>query len=556
MGLPALAILWSFAPTAVAQAAGGSAYQREVVQPLPSPAVAQLNSALHRLAADVHDVSALVDAGAASLKLDDIDAAIGFFSRAAELAPDNPHAKAGLGAAFVRSENPYDALLLFEEAERAGALPATLAGDRGFAHDLVGDNAGAQAFYREALALGPDAEVRRRLALSLAITGQLDEAEETLLPLLKEGDLAAFRMRAFVLAIHGRTKEAMKIVESVMPEQLADEIGPYLRYMPRLTPAQQVAAASFGHFPPAGEIGEDDPRIARYASNKGSRNDIRNVDAALIPAGQALGSAAKTAPSGGRAKIAGSSPPQSTSVPEAVPQAPTQRPPAVETASRPSPVPAGTTAQSPEPSFSIAFPVPEVTSERTSGEPGGNFDLGSFANSRLAQVTDTQQGKAPEGVGTQSPATGPHAGNAKPTTGQVPQTVAEAFSGFVLPPPPVRRPAGAVDITKIEPKREVQPAPEPKPVHPSRLWVQVATGRDIQALAFDWRRFARKAPDAFNGFSPYVTPWGEANRLLAGPFDSAAKAREFMKALKEAGIDTFTFTSPAGQAIDELKAKR
>ena len=49
-----------------------------------------------------------------------------------------------------------------------------------------------------------------------------------------------------------------------------------------------------------------------------------------------------------------------------------------------------------------------------------------------------------------------------------------------------------------------------------------------------------------------MTPWGEANRLLSGPYDSAAKAREMVKELKELGVDSFTFTSAAGEAIEKL----
>ena len=50
-------------------------------------------------------------------------------------------------------------------------------------------------------------------------------------------------------------------------------------------------------------------------------------------------------------------------------------------------------------------------------------------------------------------------------------------------------------------------------------------------------------------FKPHVTPWGQANRLLAGPIASEARARKLVKALKEEGLDSFTFSSPEGQEI-------
>jgi hypothetical protein len=127
----------------------------------------------------------------------------------------------------------------------------------------------------------------------------------------------------------------------------------------------------------------------------------------------------------------------------------------------------------------------------------------------------------------------------------------EAFSSFTLEatqPEPDR--SGAVDITRIAiPRERAEP---PAPVHPARHWVQVATGRDLAALRFDWRRIARQAEGRLDGKGPFTVPWGVANRLLSGPYDSAAQAREIVKTLKELGLDSFTFTSAEGEAVAEL----
>ena len=113
--------------------------------------------------------------------------------------------------------------------------------------------------------------------------------------------------------------------------------------------------------------------------------------------------------------------------------------------------------------------------------------------------------------------------------------------------------SGAVDITRIAiPREREEPKPPPPPAHPARHWVQVATGKDVSALKFDWRRIARKAEGKLDGKGPFVTPWVEANRLLSGPYDSAAKAREMVKELKELGVDCFTFTSAEGEVIEKL----
>ena len=114
------------AGAAHAQRSDGSISQA-VVQPLPPEGVSQLNTALRRLARNSRDVDALIDAGDASLEIDDVEAAIGFFGRAQELSPGNPRVKAGLAGAFVRQQRPIEALRLFDEAQAAdGAWLASL----------------------------------------------------------------------------------------------------------------------------------------------------------------------------------------------------------------------------------------------------------------------------------------------------------------------------------------------------------------------------------------------------------------------------------------------
>ncbi len=113
--------------------------------------------------------------------------------------------------------------------------------------------------------------------------------------------------------------------------------------------------------------------------------------------------------------------------------------------------------------------------------------------------------------------------------------------------------AGAVDLDAIDIPREVERDEEPpEPVHPSRYWVQVATGRNRNALKFDWRRFARRAPDLLGDFDPHVVRWGRTNRLLAGPVSDRSAARTLVNALRAKGIDTFSFRSAEGQEIQSL----
>lgn len=135
--------------------------------------------------------------------------------------------------------------------------------------------------------------------------------------------------------------------------------------------------------------------------------------------------------------------------------------------------------------------------------------------------------------------------------------------------------AGAVDIRTVRPaapppgkdakdakgkdtgKDKGKDAKPEQPSHPSRIWVQVATGRDKAALNFDWKRMVREAPELFKGQRPNITAWGQSNRLLAGPFASQKEATAFLAGLKKAGITGgFVWTSPAGQVVDVVGGTR
>uniref|UniRef100_UPI000471E18B tetratricopeptide repeat protein n=2 Tax=Sphingomonadaceae TaxID=41297 RepID=UPI000471E18B len=220
------------------------------VQAMRPSSAENLNNHLARLASNPRDVTALIGAGEAALDMDDARAAAGFFARADTLAPNNGKVKAGLGRVMLKNQNPAEALRLFDQATRLGFPEATLLSDRGLAKDMTGDQAGAQRDYQAALQRTPDdVELTHRYAASLGISGQVDAAERVLKPLLYKSDRAAWRYRAFILAMNNRQADARKIAEQTMPSQLATAILPYMQKMPYLTAAQKAAAVHFGHFP-------------------------------------------------------------------------------------------------------------------------------------------------------------------------------------------------------------------------------------------------------------------------------------------------------------------
>ncbi|MES2493928.1 MAG: SPOR domain-containing protein [Pseudomonadota bacterium] len=584
--------------------APAAAVAQAVVQPVPSGASQALNLALNRLGRDPRDLGAMIDAGNAALLMGDVDAAIGFFARADQISPNNSRVKAGLAGALVRSENPYDAIPLFAEAERAGGIDPALAADRGLAYDLVGDNATAQRYYRQALGVASNDETLRRLAVSQAIAGDRTGMETTLTPLLVRQDKAAWRTRAFALSILGRPEEAVAIANQTMPPELAGGVAPYLRYMIRLTPAQQAAAANFGRFPRAADIGRDDPRVARYALPK----RVAGADLALVPAGEPLDKdRSRRAPREDRRRQA--EPPRFAGPPATVPAAsssagPPPEPFPARQSSAPPPLASSQTAP-----YRAAGPVtgpvyaapsdrsritsstgPSVNSPATAARPAVAPGAGTLARpastygprvpgpAAVSAVAATPRPLAISPpprpttfVAAQPPAALPQpvpparamaavpspiapASTASASLPARTRRVADAFSGFDLPRGSAAPAAGAVDIRKIVPARaKAAEPPKPiKPINPSRYWVQVGTGRNPGAMSFTWRALTKGEPELFRGKVPFVTDWGRTNRLLTGPFATEVAAAAWLAKARKAGLDAFVWTSPAGQAVDSL----
>ena len=553
------------------------------MQAPPSADTQTLNAALARLGRDPRDVGALMDAGDAARKLGDFDAALGFYRRADAISKGNPRIKAGLASALMLSGDPVAAIPAFAEAERAGARPQAIASDRGLAHDLVGDNATAQRYYATVLTSSGDDELRMRLAISRAIAGDADGAEQTLMPLLRKQDKPGWRTRAFTLAIVGETKEAVDLADRILPAKLAQNVAPYLRYMPRLTKAQQAAAANLGRFPRASEIGRDEPRIAAYRPAH-----LAAADAALIPRGEQLGArseAGRRTRAESRSKITKAQAEEARREAEVAQDrrkaalasvdadrvAPPEPRPTIEQnsvelppvsaspssagrtlAAVPAPAPAPARGAMAAPTPAMPPRVPERPAAKPPQTPTPGFDLARVGTRALPSST-------PE-----SP----------PEPGPKQLSLTEIFADLGQPTTQADAASGAVDIRKILPakpkppeviklveKPKAAPPAKPKkpapPAHPSRIWVQIGVGRDKDAIAFDWRRYTRQEPELFKRREAYVSEMGRTNRILVGPFETQKAANQFVADLRKAGFEgALPWTSPAGQVVDPLSAKQ
>ncbi|PZQ21739.1 MAG: sporulation protein [Sphingopyxis macrogoltabida] len=585
-----------------------------------------LSSALTRIAANANDARALLDAGRASIDLDDYRSALGFLIRAEQASPRDGTVKAALGTAMVHLENPTRALDYFGEAQLLGAPERSFAAERGLARDLLGQQDAAQRDYQMALSLAANPEITRRYALSLGISGEVDRAVELLVPQLRGQDRSAWRTRAMILAMNGRNDEARSIVNATMPPQLAENILPYLTQLDRLNPAQQAAAAHFGRFPsgPLGpprkpvQVAAATPTPAPAPAASGRRAAERERDrrrsGTVLPAPAPTPAPAPAAvrPTPAPTPPATTTPPTAARTGRPVQPAPTEPAPgwasatpapvttrpaqsAAQTqiqprtpapASGPSTPPAAAIAQrsvpqpTPSPAPVPSAPAPQPATGPVSASPAPGFSIADIGRAPGAMPAPATPAPAPAAP----PAAAPSAPS--PATASAPlaamASLADIAGSIEIPPEEMatsgggigadtlaklvedKRKADAAEAAKREKEAaaakakadaeaEAKAEAEEKKANPARLWVQIATGANLKALAFDYNRFAKKNAALFKGKSGATTEWGRTRRLLVGPFGDRKAAQAWLDDFKKAEGDGFLFNSEAGQSVDPVK---
>lgn len=548
--------LWFLGGLLLASAAQA---QSGMVQPIRPSGAENLSRHLARLASNPRNVDALIGAGDAALSLDDTQAAAGFFARADAIQPSNARVKAGLARVMLKTQNPAEALRLFDQASRLGISEADLLADRGLARDMTGDQPGAQRDYQAALRRTPeDADLIYRYAASLGISGQVEAAEKILQPLLYKGDRAAWRYRAFILAMNNRQADARKIASQTLPAQMATALVPYMEKMPYLTAAQKAAAVHFGHFPANVSAVAAAPRPMQPAPP--AIAPAASAPAAQPTAGTRVATRAETARSSSPARA-------SPSVsPSRQPAVPPQQP--LRTADA-QPASIASNVQGPPSPFPSAAPAPA---------PSSALNAASSAQvqpSRPAAVT---------------PAAPPQ------PSPEATRTLADIIHAIDVPEAERRVNVAAVDLQEIEAIRAAQQAKKQAAAdaarkaaaaekakvdaalkakakaeadakakkaaeekarlaaNPSRNWVQVGTGSDRSALAFTLKGLRRKYDDV-TPQDGWVASWGRTNRLLIGPFASFTRAKAVETKLKAAGADAFAWQSDAGEVVERFGGK-
>jgi Flp pilus assembly protein TadD len=548
---------------------------------------AELRAAMRRISFNPSDADAMADAGNASLALGDANAALNFFTRANALRPGNSRIVSGLATATVRTENPFEALRLFDQAVRLGANERSIALDRALAFDLLGNFGRAQQDYKLARTASTSDDLIIRQAVSLSLAGQKEAADAMLVPLLQRNSSTAWRARAFMLAARGELRESTKVAQGFMDASSAMRMERFFRLMPSLTAAQKAAAIHLGHFPTSQAVGRDSEQVRRIASTL-PQTPVVSGNNRLIPSGAALGPKSTPArddknppkPDRKRDRKAQERA-EIQAVVANIPEA--QKLPKTDTSRLGTATARAKTEEAKTSRIASvgnnALPVPETARPLVSAalpRPASTLTPAPTATAAvpaaIASVPTQSGGSIKEALPiSQAPAITAPASEPAPA---VPVASSSfnlgAIVGAIDIPESEQQPSQVpVDLKKLKPlapKATAEPAKvakvDPKVLakakaqkdHPARYWVQIAAG-NANALGFDYRKLNKTYAALLKSRSPYTSEWGRTDRLLVGPFPDLKAAKKWEGDYKKAGGDAFMWKSEIGEVVNPLKTK-
>ena len=560
---------------------------------------AELRAAIRRISFNPSDADAMADAGNASLALGDANAALNFFTRANALRPGNSRIVSGLATATVRTENPFEALRLFDQAVRLGASERSIALDRALAFDLLGNFGRAQQDYKLARTASTSDDLIIRQSVSLSLAGQKEAADAMLVPLLQRNSASAWRARAFMLAARGELRESSRVAQGFMDASSALRMEGFFRLMPSLTPAQKAAAIHLGHFPTRQSVGRDSEQVRQIAAAL-PQVPVVSGDNRLIPSGAALGpksTLARDSKNTPKPDVKRDQKAQDrTEIQTAVANIPESQKLAKTDTSRPSTATARAKIEEKQtPRIASvsnnALPVPETARPLVRAalpRPASTPTPTPLPAQAKAIVAAEPQPKPPA-ITSAAKATAdvsavdapPPISQAAAIASQTPETVPAASVGSrsfdlsaivkaidipeseqrpsqvpvdlkTLKPQAPKATAESVKVAKVDPKIAAKAKAERD--HPARYWVQIATG-NANALGFDYRKLIKTYSALLKGRSPYTSEWGRTDRLLVGPFPDLKAAKKWEGDYKKAGGDAFMWRSEVGEVVNPLKTK-
>jgi len=538
------------------------------------------------------DVTALTEAGLSAIAVGDGDAALAFLARAEDLSPGSAKIKAAIGSALVLKQKPTDALRLFGEAVALGMPEQVVARDRGLAYDLRGEPKRAQHDYALAMRSGADDDLTIRYALSLGISGDDQGAMELLDPLLRQKNRAAWRARAFVLAMNGDVAAAEDVANSVMPGGSGASMAPFLQRLATLNAAERALAVNYGIMPSDGSaMAVAAAGDIYHPPGSGGASD------GLIPAGEPFGPRPSDVSTAKPAVVASKEPRRIpgretvTLVPvreESKAASPAPRaaaPPVVATIAADRPTVTTRPSMGP-PVVATMERAPQAAVATVTSPPSSSSPLPSTAT--LASAEKPVETPAPRFEVPDTPASVPAASvssdvatqSAKPVSAVDVRPRTDAGIGSILAGLEVEQEsvagplpsAAELKAARLAAQRkaaaeakadaEAKAAKEAKEAerlaaakNPARIWVQIATGANDAGLPGTWKKMKEKSPAVFKGQSASSVPFKATNRLLVGPFKSQAEARAMVNAMNKAGLQGSTFSSDPGQVVTKVSGK-
>lgn len=167
------------------------------------------------------------------LDVDLLDEAIGIYMAIDPKSPAAGDAQLGLARAQLRLDQPARALAHMDKAVALAPANTRVLIGRGVVLDRLGRHADAQASYRAALAIEPRSVAGRTdLALSLALTGQYDQALEILEPIARSASATAQDRQnlAFIYGLKGDREQALALGRVDLGEAAAQANAKFFDY--------------------------------------------------------------------------------------------------------------------------------------------------------------------------------------------------------------------------------------------------------------------------------------------------------------------------------------
>lgn len=208
-----------------------------------------------------------------------MSAALNNYKAATKLAPHNPAPLVGMGRVYLIDHQPGRAVGYFDLAIKEGEHHAFIWNDKGVALDQLHRHKDAQQAYHAGLAHYPmDRALRNNLALSLAMSGDLSQAETILRQLVAEpGATARTRQNlSLVLGLEGNDSAARAVSRADLNSAALDNNQRFYDYARALLNGTPLPSPMADATPAA-----DDHHHARHTA---SHRHVARTEPPLPPA--------------------------------------------------------------------------------------------------------------------------------------------------------------------------------------------------------------------------------------------------------------------------------